>query len=53
MFPVQPQLAALGYPVSDAPVWGVEFNEALARASPGTTASSPTGRVPDGSVTNW
>ncbi len=32
LFPMQPQRAGPGYPVSDAPGLGVELNEALARA---------------------
>jgi galactonate dehydratase len=53
MFPVQPQLAGTGYPVSDAPGLGVEFNEALAQAMPWHYGEFPHWRRGDGSVTNW
>ncbi len=53
MFPLQPRLAGTGYPVSDAPGLGVEFNEALAASQPWHYGEFPHWRRGDGSVTNW
>ncbi len=53
MFPLQPQLAGTGYPVSDAPGLGVELNETLAQSQTWHFGGFPHWRRGDGSVTNW
>jgi galactonate dehydratase len=53
MFSVQPRLSGTGYPISDAPGLGVEFNEALAASQPWHFGEFPHWRRGDGSVTNW
>jgi len=53
IFPVQPQLAGTGYPVSDAPWLGVELNESLAQSQTWHYGEFPHWRRGDGSVTNW
>jgi galactonate dehydratase len=53
LFPVQPQLAGTGYPVSDAPGLGVELNEGLAQSQTWHYGEFPHWRRNDGSVTNW
>jgi galactonate dehydratase len=53
MFPVQPQRAGAGYPVSDAPGLGVDLDETLAQAQSWQFLEFPHLRRGDGSVTNW
>jgi galactonate dehydratase len=53
LFPVQPQLSGVVFPVPDAPGLGIEFNEALAQTHTWQFTQFPQLRRPDGSVTNW
>jgi galactonate dehydratase len=53
LFPLQPQRAGPGYPVSDAPGLGVEMNEALVQVQSWHFLEFPHLRRGDGSVTNW
>jgi galactonate dehydratase len=53
LFPVQPRLDGIGFPVLDAPGLGIELDEQLAEAHSWQFWEAPHWRRRDGSVTNW
>jgi galactonate dehydratase len=53
LFPTQPRLDGVAFPVPDAPGLGIEFDEERAAAQSWKFWEAPHWRRRDGSVTNW
>jgi galactonate dehydratase len=53
LFPTQPRLDGVAFPVPDAPGLGIEFDEERAAAQSWRFWEAPHWRRRDGSVTNW
>jgi galactonate dehydratase len=53
LFPVQPVLDGVSFPVPGLPGLGVSFNEELAQAQSWKFWEAPHLKREDGSVTNW
>ena len=53
LFPVQPKLDGVSYPVPDTPGLGVEIDLDVVNELPVSHWESPHLTRPDGSVTNW
>ena len=53
IFPVQPKLDGVWYPVLDTPGLGVEIDVDVIKALPVSHSENPHPMRPDGSVTNY